>query len=226
MSFNNIPTRTTADINSAADVNQLMENLRALSGNGTLAPPISLKEIDSNKTPIGIISMYAGPDIDSETPVVSSHLYCNGDGVSRITYADLFAIIGTTYGVGDGSTTFNVPDYQAVVPKGIGTQTINTRPKTAPAFAVVEEDQMQKLTGEFDVSSGKRFSGGVTGSGMVSVGSASSDNNVFAGTSGDYSGIYEIFFNSSDSPNARTSSTTYGETRPSNQSMVKIMRIK
>lgn len=37
-------------------------------------------------------------------------LECNGDAVSRSTYADLFAVVGTTYGVGDGSTTFNLPN--------------------------------------------------------------------------------------------------------------------
>ncbi len=39
-------------------------------------------------------------------------LLCNGAAVSRTTYADLFAAISTTYGIGDGSTTFNVPDYR------------------------------------------------------------------------------------------------------------------
>lgn len=37
-------------------------------------------------------------------------LLANGQAVSRTTYAALFAAIGTTYGVGDGSTTFNVPN--------------------------------------------------------------------------------------------------------------------
>lgn len=37
-------------------------------------------------------------------------LLCNGSAVSRTTYADLFATIGTTYGIGDGSTTFNLPN--------------------------------------------------------------------------------------------------------------------
>lgn len=36
---------------------------------------------------------------------------CNGQAISRTTYATLFSIIGTTYGVGDGSTTFNIPNY-------------------------------------------------------------------------------------------------------------------
>lgn len=40
----------------------------------------------------------------------SGFLDCDGSAVSRTTYSALFAVIGTTYGVGDGSTTFNVPD--------------------------------------------------------------------------------------------------------------------
>ena len=42
--------------------------------------------------------------------IPSGFLECNGQAVSRSTYAALFAVISTTYGVGDGSTTFNVPD--------------------------------------------------------------------------------------------------------------------
>lgn len=45
-------------------------------------------------------------------------LVCNGSAVSRTQYADLFAIIGTTYGVGDGSTTFNLPNYTDRFPRG------------------------------------------------------------------------------------------------------------
>ena len=50
------------------------------------------------------------PWSDSSAP--SGFLECAGAAVSRSTYADLFAIVGTTYGIGDGSTTFNVPDLQ------------------------------------------------------------------------------------------------------------------
>ena len=48
----------------------------------------------------------------SDSSVPSGFLECNGAAVSRTTYSALFAIIGTTYGAGDGSTTFNVPDLQ------------------------------------------------------------------------------------------------------------------
>jgi len=45
-----------------------------------------------------------------DSTVPSGFLECDGTAVSRTTYADLFAVISTTYGSGDGSTTFNVPD--------------------------------------------------------------------------------------------------------------------
>ena len=44
--------------------------------------------------------------------VPTGFLECNGSNVSRTTYADLFGVIGTTYGTGDGSTTFGLPDFQ------------------------------------------------------------------------------------------------------------------
>jgi microcystin-dependent protein len=52
-------------------------------------------------------------------------LTCDGSAVSRATYADLFAVIGTTFGVGDGSTTFNLPDMRDRFPVGAsGTKAI------------------------------------------------------------------------------------------------------
>lgn len=54
--------------------------------------------------PIGTIFAFAGNNIPS------GYLPCNGSAISRTTYADLFTVIGTTYGSGDGSTTFNLPN--------------------------------------------------------------------------------------------------------------------
>lgn len=48
----------------------------------------------------------------------SGFLLCEGQAVSRITYSALFAIIGITHGQGDGSTTFNVPDYRGRFMRG------------------------------------------------------------------------------------------------------------
>lgn len=58
---------------------------------------------------VGTIELWGG----STAP--DGYLLCNGGAVSRSLYADLFAVIGTTYGAGDGSTTFNLPNGTNVV---------------------------------------------------------------------------------------------------------------
>lgn len=63
--------------------------------------------------PPGIINQYAG----SVAP--GGYLLCDGSAVDRTTYADLFAVISTTYGVGDGSTTFNLPDLRGEFVRGL-----------------------------------------------------------------------------------------------------------
>ncbi len=65
--------------------------------------------------PTGSVTAYAG----SSAP--TGYLLCDGSAVSRTTYAALYAIIGTTYGSGDGSTTFNLPDLKGRVIVGVGT---------------------------------------------------------------------------------------------------------
>lgn len=55
--------------------------------------------------PIGGLVAYAG------TAPPAGWLNCNGAAVKRRAYAALFSILGTTYGAGDGSTTFNIPTY-------------------------------------------------------------------------------------------------------------------
>jgi microcystin-dependent protein len=63
-------------------------------------------------------------------------LLCNGAAVSRTTYANLFALIGTTYGSGDGTTTFNVPDMRSRMPIGAGSGTgLTTRALAATGGA-------------------------------------------------------------------------------------------
>lgn len=64
------------------------------------------------KTPVGTI-------ITSITNVApAGYLECNGKPVSRTTYADLFSIMGTSHGSGNGSTTFNLPDLQGMFLRG------------------------------------------------------------------------------------------------------------
>lgn len=65
-------------------------------------------------SPIGSILPYGG------ATAPSGWFICDGTAVSRTTYAELFAVIGTSFGAGDGSTTFNLPDMRESVPKGAG----------------------------------------------------------------------------------------------------------
>lgn len=64
--------------------------------------------------PTGSVTAFAG----SSAP--TGYLICDGTAVSRTTYAVLFALIGTTYGSGDGSTTFNLPNLKGRVVVGVG----------------------------------------------------------------------------------------------------------
>ena len=69
---------------------------------------------------IGTIQMYAG------ATAPNGWFLCNGQAISRTTYADLFAVIGTTYGSGNGSTTFNLPNLGGRIPIGRGENAANT----------------------------------------------------------------------------------------------------
>lgn len=67
----------------------------------------------------------------------SGYLLCNGAAVSRTTYAALFAVIGTTFGAGDTTTTFNLPDYRDRMPVGAGTTySVNAQGGSANAVVV------------------------------------------------------------------------------------------
>jgi microcystin-dependent protein len=72
-------------------------------------PTISVSD---GLVPAGAVQMFAG----SSAP--GGWLLCTGQAVSRTTYSALFSAISTTYGVGDGSTTFNLPDMRARMPIG------------------------------------------------------------------------------------------------------------
>lgn len=67
----------------------------------------------SDAQPAGIIAPFAG------STVPYGWMLCAGQAVSRTAYPALFAAIGTTYGTGDGSTTFNLPDLRGRVPAGL-----------------------------------------------------------------------------------------------------------
>lgn len=67
----------------------------------------------SGSTPVGMVADFAG----STAP--AKWYLCYGQAISRTTYASLFSVIGTTYGSGDGVTTFNVPDFRGRIIAGL-----------------------------------------------------------------------------------------------------------
>lgn len=70
-------------------------------------------------------------------------IYCDGSAVSRTTYAELFDVIGTTYGAGDGSSTFNVPDLRGYFIRGTG--------GNAAALGAEQGDAIRNITGTFNI---------------------------------------------------------------------------
>ena len=69
-------------------------------------------------------------------------LYCNGTTVNRTTYNKLFNAIGTTYGSGDGSTTFNIPDFRGMFLRGNGSN--------ANAIGVIQAESLPNIVGSWD----------------------------------------------------------------------------
>ena len=68
----------------------------------------------AGESQIGFVNMYAGA-----TPP-TGWMFCNGAALSRTTYLALFNVIGTAFGAGDGSTTFNLPNLNGRAPVGPG----------------------------------------------------------------------------------------------------------
>ena len=69
-----------------------------------------------SSVPIGSVLPYSGASISD-----TNYVMANGQAISRTTYAAYFTLVSTTYGAGDGTTTFNVPNLQQRVPVGVGT---------------------------------------------------------------------------------------------------------
>ena len=108
--------RTTAGSGDPEEVSILDDDTMATASATSLATSESIKAyVDSNAgIPTGTVSAFAG----SAAP--AGYALCDGSEVNRTTQAALFAVIGTTYGSGDGSTTFNLPDLRGRVVAGLG----------------------------------------------------------------------------------------------------------
>lgn len=104
----------TAGAISGADIGTLpdgsVSTVKIVDANVTLAKLAAA--VQQALVPAGTVLAFAA----SAAP--SGYLECDGAAVSRTTYSALFAVIGTTYGTGDGSTTFNLPDLRGEFVRG------------------------------------------------------------------------------------------------------------
>ncbi|MDR1071273.1 MAG: tail fiber protein [Rickettsiales bacterium] len=154
------------------------------------------------------------PDADSDVPAGSiiimpvehmpyGYLLCDGAAVSRTVYARFLSVIGTTYGAGDGSTTFNLPDFQGMFLRGAG--------GNAAAAGTKQLESAPNITGTtrgMDDNSGS-FSGAFYQRGTIST-----------GASGGWPGSYAGF-------DASRSNAAYGrrdEVAPTNYSVYYYIR--
>jgi microcystin-dependent protein len=106
-----------------------------LDGNVTLAKLVTA--VQQSLVPAGAVQAFA------MNSAPTGWLAADGTAVSRSTYAALFAAIGTTYGVGDGSTTFALPDLRGIFVRGSGTNSDGTASGT---FGAKQADELKSHT--------------------------------------------------------------------------------
>jgi microcystin-dependent protein len=108
------------NIDPAAGVSRTKLDFGAGLVDADIAPGAAIQAskvsgVVGGQLPAGAMVAYGG----STAP--TGWLLCDGSAVSRSTYAGIFSALGTKYGAGDGSNTFNLPDFRGRVPVGVGT---------------------------------------------------------------------------------------------------------
>ena len=99
---------TTAGVNSISIINGESVLLISNGSNRWIVAQWQRADV----TPAGVVSFFGGINVPE------GYLVCNGAAISRTIYAALFEAIGTRYGTGDGSTTFNLPDLRGEFIRG------------------------------------------------------------------------------------------------------------
>ena len=122
----------TANAN-VADDDFLRVDGTAIEGR-TASETLSDIGAQSSTSLVGMIAPFA----HSSTP--TGFLACDGAAVSRSTYSALFSAIGETWGNGDGSSTFNVPDLRGAILRGVGTAGVNSD-YVGPSLGGYQDDQ-------------------------------------------------------------------------------------
>ena len=131
-------TATTAELNILDGVTATTAEINYLSGVTS-----NIQTQLENTVPAGAVMTFA------TNTAPSGWLKANGAAVSRTTYAALFAAIGTTFGAGDGSTTFNLPDMRGEFARGWDD---GRGVDSGRAFGSDQGDAIRNITGFFSLS--------------------------------------------------------------------------
>ena len=110
-SYSRIKTWNPGETLKPEDVSSEFDNL--LTSINAVADDVS--SVGTYAVPVGAITMFGS------ATAPDGWLQCDGTAISRTTYSSLFTIVSTTFGAGNGSSTFNLPDFRGVFPKGAGT---------------------------------------------------------------------------------------------------------
>jgi len=186
--------------------------------NSAAAPTVTLTA--EERTPAGAVMAFA------MNSAPAGWLAADGTAVSRSTYASLFGAIGTTYGAGDGSTTFALPDLRGIFVRGSGSQTISGTAYSG-TFAAKSADALKTHTHTFNVDSGiESLQHGHAVNSIITTGFGGSSANITTGGGGyridnvatTFNGSGHIHNVSGTTDNPSTGTST--ETRPANIAML------
>lgn len=131
----NVDTEGSGDINLNANTN--ITGNQTVTGNATISGTLTVSNLPANIIPPGAsMDFYL-------TSAPTGWLVCDGSAVSRTTYAALFAAIGTTFGSGDGTTTFNIPNCQRRTKVGSGGSGTGTLGNTVGSTGGAETHTLQ-----------------------------------------------------------------------------------
>ena len=144
-------------------------------------------------------------------------LLCDGQAVSRTDYADLFELVGTNFGAGDGVTTFNIPDYRGKFLRGLGGN-------SAEDVYTTQEEGLPNITGSAQLAQAKWDGGPDAYSGALKIDSGVNNKIQFsAGGGWDGTGRVLVSFD------AARSSAIYGKSghvTPVNQAVNYFIKAK
>lgn len=156
-------------VNGTADTSLIIDTpyssveliYNSTSGLWKVCSPIARGVYIASSVPTGTVLAYAA----NLEP--NGFFVCDGRAVSRTTYSQLFSVLGTTYGAGDGSTTFNIPDFRAKFLRGYGPEGTEGLDNLNEAdnggysigFGVEQKEQLPNISGRLSFHAGNYASG-------------------------------------------------------------------